>query len=60
MDSAYFERAVFGLGTRIDVSVRSRLFSGGTRRAIELRDRMCTHPYCSEPAENCQGDHIEP
>jgi Domain of unknown function (DUF222)/HNH endonuclease len=60
MDSAYFERAVFGLGTRIDVSVRSRLFSGGTKRAIELRDRMCTHPYCSEPAENCQGDHIEP
>ena len=60
MDSAYFERAIFGLGTRIDVSVRSRLFSGGTRRAIELRDRMCTHPYCYEPAENCQGDHVEP
>jgi hypothetical protein len=59
MDSAYFERAVFSLGNRVDVSVRARLFSGGTRRAIELRDRMCTHPYCYEPAENCQGDHIE-
>ncbi len=60
MDSAYFERAVFSLGGRVDVSVRARLFSGGTRRAIELRDRICTHPYCYEPAESCQGDHIQP
>jgi Domain of unknown function (DUF222)/HNH endonuclease len=60
MDSAYFARAVFSLGNRVDVSVRARLFSGGTRRAIELRDRICTHPYCYEPAESCQGDHIEP
>ena len=21
---------------------------------------MCTHPYCYEPAESCEGDHIEP
>jgi hypothetical protein len=59
MDSAYFERAIFRLGNRVDVSVRARLFTGGTRRAIELRDRICTHPYCYEPAENCQADHIE-
>jgi Domain of unknown function (DUF222) len=59
MDSAYFERAIFSLGTRIDVSVRSRLFTGGVRRAIEIRDRICTHPHCYEPAENCQVDHIE-
>ena len=31
MDSAYFERAIFTLGTRIDVSVRSRLFTGGVQ-----------------------------
>jgi hypothetical protein len=60
MDSAYFERAVFSLGGRVDVSVRARLFSGGTRRAIELRDRICTHPYCYEPADSCQADHIQP
>ncbi len=54
MDSAYFERAIFSLGNRVDVTVRARLFSGGTRRALEVRDRMCTHPYCYEPAENCQ------
>jgi hypothetical protein len=59
MDSAYFERATFALPDRIDVSVHSRFFTGGTRRAIELRDRMCTHPYCYEPADNCQVDHIE-
>jgi hypothetical protein len=59
MDSAYFERAIFSLGNRVDVSVRARLFTGGTRRAIELRDRICTHPYCYEPAESCQADHIE-
>ena len=59
MDSAYFERAIFTLANRVDVSVRARLFTGGTRRAIELRDRMCTHPDCYEPAESCQVDHIE-
>ena len=60
MDAAYFERAIFSLGSRVDVSVRARLFTGGTRRALELRDRMCTHPYCYEPAESCEADHIEP
>jgi hypothetical protein len=60
MDSAYFERAIFTLPTRVEVSARARLFSGGTRRAIELRDRRCTHPYCDAPAERCQGDHIDP
>jgi Domain of unknown function (DUF222) len=59
MDSAYFERATFTLPNRIDVSVQSRFFKGGTRRAIELRDRICTHPHCYEPAENCQVDHIQ-
>jgi hypothetical protein len=58
MEAAYFERALFTLGTRIDVSVKSRLFTGGTRRAIELRDRLCTHEFCFEPAEDCQVDHI--
>jgi Domain of unknown function (DUF222)/HNH endonuclease len=58
--SAYFERALFTLGGRVEVSTRARLFTGGTRRALELRDRRCTHPYCDAPAEDCQGDHIDP
>ena len=60
LDQAYIERAVFGPDGRVDVSEHSRLFSGGTRRAIELRDRFCTHPYCDVPAERCDVDHVIP
>jgi hypothetical protein len=59
MDSAYFERALFTPGTRLEISIQSRLFTGATRRAIELRDRQCTHEFCEEPAVNCQVDHIQ-
>ena len=60
LDQAYIERAVFEPGGRVEVGITSRFFTGATRRAIELRDRACTHPYCDEPAERCQADHIEP
>ncbi|MDA8148855.1 MAG: HNH endonuclease signature motif containing protein, partial [Actinomycetota bacterium] len=29
-------------------------------RAIEVRDRTCSHPTCEVPAERCQVDHILP
>lgn len=54
------ERAVFSPQGRVEVSKTSRLFTGATRRAIEIRDRRCTHPYCDEPLERCQVDHIVP
>jgi hypothetical protein len=57
LDQAYLERAVFAPGKRAEVSATARLFAGATRRAIELRDQCCTHPYCDEPAERCQADH---
>jgi len=61
MDKAYIERAVFSLKNRLEVSHRARLFTGATRRAIEIRDREgCTHPYCYAPAWRCQADHIQP
>ena len=60
LEEADFERAVFAPGQRVEVSVTARLFSGATRRAIELRDRTCTHPFCDVPAERCQIDHIVP
>jgi len=60
LEGADFERAVFAPNKRIEVSVTARLFSGATRRAIELRDRTCTHPFCDVPAERCQIDHIVP
>ncbi len=59
MDQAYVERAVFGPGRRVEVGITSRFFTGATRRAIEIRDRECTHEFCHEPAERCQADHIE-
>ena len=59
-DSASFERAVFAPGRRVEVSITSRFFTGATRRAIELRDKECTHDYCDLPADQCQIDHIIP
>jgi hypothetical protein len=60
LDGADFERAVFRPGKRVEVSITSRLFTGATRRAIELRDLQCTHDYCDVPADDCQIDHIIP
>ncbi|HWE65580.1 MAG TPA: DUF222 domain-containing protein [Acidimicrobiales bacterium] len=60
LDRTYLERAVFEPGGRVEVSTTARLFTGGTRRAIELRDRECTHPVCDIDGEHCQVDHIIP
>jgi hypothetical protein len=60
LDTAEFERAVFAPGGRVEVSVRSRFFTGATRRAVELRDRECTDPYCDIPADACHIDHVVP
>jgi len=61
LDRAWIERVVFGSPSRvIDVGVRRRLFTGATRRAVQVRDRECFHPFCDVPADDCQIDHIEP
>lgn len=57
---ADLERAVMQPSGRVEVSPKQRLFTGATRRAIELRDRECTHPFCDEPGARCQADHIDP
>ncbi|MBK5224896.1 MAG: DUF222 domain-containing protein [Acidimicrobiia bacterium] len=59
---ADIERAVFDTKSRvIDLGRTSRLFVAGTRRAVEIRDRHCTHHTgCQVPAEQCDIDHIEP
>ncbi len=59
LDAASFERAVFTPAGRVEVSKQARFFTGATRRAIELRDRVCSHPYCDRPAQECEADHIE-
>ena len=61
LDQAMVERAVFGPKNRVDVSATARLFTGATRRAVEIRDHDgCTHPYCFAPASRCQVDHVLP
>jgi hypothetical protein len=60
LTQALLERAVFASPTRVEVSHRSRLFRGATRRAVEIRDRSCRHPLCEEPASRCQVDHVVP
>jgi Domain of unknown function (DUF222)/HNH endonuclease len=59
LDEAHIERAVHRPDNRVEVSETARLFTGATRRAIELRDRTCTHPYC-DGSRPCQVDHIIP
>lgn len=59
LEEALIERAVFTPEKRVEVSKTARLFTGATRRAIELRDRECTHPCC-DGARRCQVDHIVP
>jgi Domain of unknown function (DUF222) len=61
LESAWAERVVFDGPSRvIDVGVRRRLFTGATRRAVEVRDRTCFDPSCDVPAERCQIDHVRP
>jgi hypothetical protein len=62
LSEADIERVVFAGPSRvIDVGVRQRFFTGAVRRAIQVRDRHCTHPSgCDVPAEQCDVDHIVP
>ena len=55
---ADIERIVFGPRNRvIELGVRERFFTGGLRRAIQLRDRHCQFPGCTEPVDRCEVDH---
>jgi Domain of unknown function (DUF222) len=55
---ADIERAVFNSRSRIiDLGRRSRLFIGGTRRAVEITHPTCAHPSCRVPSERCDIDH---
>ena len=61
LDRAWVERVVFDGPSRvIDVGARRRIFSGATRRAVEVRDQECFHPFCDIPAQRCEVDHVEP
>jgi Domain of unknown function (DUF222) len=55
---AYIERAVFdGPNRVIELGQRTRFYTGGLRRAVQIRDRFCVEPGCDVPAEECDIDH---
>lgn len=60
LDRLDVERIVFDGPDRDVTRVSSqRSFSGALRRAIQVRDRRCTHPsVCDTPADRCDVDHV--
>jgi hypothetical protein len=61
LDKAWVERVVFDSPDRVkNVGVRRRIFTGATRRSVEVRDRECFHPFCDIQAEKCEIDHLQP
>jgi hypothetical protein len=60
LGEAEIERIVYAGASRrvVDLGRRSRFFTGPLRRAIQLRDRRCTHPGCTTPADDCDVDHV--
>ena len=54
-------RVVFGPdGHILDFGRTKRLYDGGVRQAIQVRDRHCTAPGCDVPAKRCEVDHVLP
>ena len=61
LEEADIERIVFDGPSRVlDVGETQRLFTGATRRAVEVIDGCCTADGCNEPPERCDVDHIVP
>ena len=60
LDEAVIERVVFDGPDRVMTVGMHRTFTGALRRAIEVRDRTCTHPYCDLRADRCDADHALP
>lgn len=59
LDEAVIERIVWDGPSRVLDLGRARSFTGAARRAIEARDRHCTHESgCEVPAHRCEADHI--
>jgi hypothetical protein len=59
LDQLDVERIIFGSTDRVLSVSHRRSFPAAVRRAIEIRDRRCTHPSgCDEPAVWCDTDHV--
>jgi hypothetical protein len=60
LDPSVVERVVFDGPSRVMDIGHQRLFKGALRRAIQVRDRSCTHKLCDAPIDRCDVDHVEP
>jgi hypothetical protein len=61
LGEAWVERVVFDGPDRVkNIGVRRRIFTGATRRAVEVRDRECFHEFCDAPAGQGEIDHVVP
>ncbi len=60
LDQSMIERIVFDGPDRVISVGHQRNFTGALRRAIEVRDRICSHPYCHKSAAECEVDHDQP
>ena len=61
LSAADLERYLFeGQSQRVITVSYKRTFTGALRDLIKVRDRLCYHRTCDEPAHRCQIDHIEP
>ncbi len=50
---------VFDGADRVFSTSKARTFRGRLRRAIQVRDRHCTHPaVCDAPINECDVDHV--
>jgi hypothetical protein len=45
-------------GSPVEAGEARRIISSALRRALELRDRGCTHPGCDMPVRWCEAHHI--
>ncbi len=61
LSGAQIETFIYGGRKRLIAASHKRFFTGALRRAIEIRDRRCTHPSgCDISAQWCDIDHIVP
>ncbi len=60
LDDALIERIVFDGPDRVMAVGTQRAFRGALRRAVQVLDRTCSHPFCDEPAARCEVDHLLP
>ena len=60
LDGATVQRLVFDEACQPIAASKQRCFTAILRRAIQVRDRECTHPYCDTPGSRCEIDHIIP